>query len=301
MLSDKSYVIIDFSNLVYISFFAAYGYKDKVNIPKDYDKHVEYFHRCMGSYRRWNAMSEFVYALDTRPEEKYRLFPGYKGSREPLTHKDGTRFDAQIGILKSMDPGSKALKAPGFEADDVIASFVAQNFYNEVVVISTDKDIWQLLDHPNARIYDPNPRRRCFINKNHVREAFCRKDKHKVIHEHLEGFAHIKLWKSLWGDAGDAVPNVVPRKQKELIPVINASDGTLDDFFEKAEEAKLSVGCRTLLNDAKDKILLNHKLVKLDYCCDIETEVLNLPDVEEGAPWDENGNALTQAELDKIF
>ena len=289
----QSYVVVDFSNLVYIAFFAAYrGKPDQV--PKYYTEHVDYFKKCIASYRRWNGMAKFIYALDSRPEEKYRLLPGYKAGRQKLTHPDGTRFDATEAIKPNLGYAITII-AGGYEADDSIASFVAQHFNDEVTVITTDKDIWQISDHPNASVYDPLKKE--FIGKHHVRASFCRKDKHKVIHEHLTEFAQIRLWKSLWGDSGDSVPNVVLRTKNELISIMAASDGSLEDFYDKVAEAKLSPKCRQKLKDAEEAILLNDKLVRLNYALDLETSVLNQPEVEEGPLWDENG----EVDLQKIF
>ena len=291
----QNYVVIDFSNLVYISFFAAYRGKADA-VPRYYDDHVRYFQNSIASYRRWNGLAKFIYALDCRPEEKYRLYPGYKGGRQKLTHADGTRFDAMEPIKNSLGEAT-TIKATGYEADDSIASFVAQHFDDEITVITTDKDIWAISDHPNARVYDPFKKE--YIGKHHIRTSFCRKDKHKIIHEHLTEYAQIRLWKGLYGDSGDKVPNVVPRTQKELIPLMAASDGSLEDFYDKVAQTELSPKCRQKLEDAKDKIIVNDKLVRLHYGLSLETEVLNQPEVEEGPLWDENGEF--EVDLKKLF
>lgn len=295
---QKSYVLIDFSNLVYISFFATYR-GEPTQVPRGYNAHVDTFQKMIRGYRRWNGLAEFVYALDSRPEEKYRLHPGYKAGRSKLSHDDGSYFDAQIPIKKNLTDETTVI-ASGYEADDAIASFVAQHFEDEVTVVTTDKDIWPINDHPNARVYDPIKRQ--YINENHLRESFCRKDKHKVIHEHLTDYAHIKLWKSLWGDSGDSVPNVVPRMQKQLLPVIAKTDGSLEDFYDKVEDAKISAKCKELLESSKEKVLLNDKLVRLNYRCVLEHAKFEpaIEDSGEGIPWDENGNPDTSL-LEDLF
>jgi len=293
LFNKKSYVVVDFSNLVYISFFAAYR-GEPTAIPLHYDAHVAYFHNCIGSYRRWNGLADFVYALDTRPDEKYRLHPGYKAGRQKLSHKDGSRFNALQPILDSMGQAT-TIKADGYEADDAMASFVAQNFEDEIIIVTTDKDLWCVADHPNARVYDPLKRE--FIDKHHVRASFCRKDKHKVVQEHLTEFAQIKLFKTLWGDSSDAIPNVVLRTKNELLPLLTTTDGSLEDFYDKVAAAKLTPKCRLKISEAKEKIILNNKLVRLNYGCVLQQETINLPEVEEGPLWGAHG----EYDLDKIF
>ena len=57
------------------------------------------------------------------------------------------------------------------EADDAIATFVAQNCDDQkIVVVTTDKDLWQILDHPNTSILDPGSLE--FVTEKLLKEKF---------------------------------------------------------------------------------------------------------------------------------
>jgi len=293
MFGQQSYVLVDFSNLVYISFFAAYRGGPTDEIPMCYNEHANYFQKSIANLRKWNGMADFVYAIDSRPTEKYKIYPEYKQGRNKLSHKDGSRFDAQEVVFKTMGPAT-TIRADGYEADDAIAAFVANHFDDEVIVVTTDRDLWQLCDYPNCRVFDPIKKE--YIGENHIREKFCRKDKHKIIHEHLTSFGHIKLWKALWGDSSDNIKNMVPRMQKQLLPVIGQTDGSLESFYEKAAEAELTPKCKELLENSKEGVKLNEQLVRLNFTCEYVTTQINQPTKPE-AP-SVNHNIL---DLDKIF
>lgn len=75
----------------------------------------------------------------------------------------------------------------------------------------------------------------------------------------------ISLWKSMWGDSSDNIPNVVARMKKQLLPFVIESDGTWEDFQSKIDQTKLTPKCKTLLKENEEKIKVNAELVALRY------------------------------------
>jgi 5'-3' exonuclease len=120
----------------------------------------------------------------------------------------------------------------------------------EVVVVSSDKDLWSLLSHPNVSVFSTS--QKVWVEPEQIEKAFGLKDP-----------KFITLHKSLWGDTSDSIPNAVPRMQKALIPVIETTDGTLKSFWMKAQEATLSPRCLELLWGNAAQVDKNYALVKL--------------------------------------
>lgn len=300
MLSNKSYLLFDTTNLAYVAFHRAARLDnlDKENIPNFYNGHVRAFNERIQTIKQYHGLAEVLFALDHKPLEKYKIFPDYKQGRfGRLRCKDGSYFSARAGCLDDLKrQNATVVYVKDHEADDAIASFVAQNFYNDMTVVSTDKDLWSILDHPNVRIL--NPVLNEYIGKQHLREAFCTKDKHKVITQYLTKYAQIKIWKAMWGDASDKVPNVVPRMKKQLLPPLIKSDGSWEDFEARINNTEISDNCKLLLEKNKEKIKINRKLVELKYNCELVIE--NYQKIEESTVREEVPS-LTAEELESLF
>ena len=211
------------------------------------------FHRKVEVLLQQTGASKYMFALDHKPEAKFAIYPEYKQTRKPMEFNPKPKL---LEMIKNWN--CYTLEAKGYEADDVIASYVAQYHDDEEIeVASTDKDMWQVLDHPNTKVY--NFYSNSFVSTTHVEEAF-----------KISEYKHIKLVKALFGDSGDNVKNVCLRQGVHLLPVIKKSDGSVDDLIEKIKSETLPKKCVEVFNDNMDKIRVNYELVKLKYNCRIE-------------------------------
>lgn len=104
-----------------------------------------------------------VFAWDSRKSRRKLIFPEYKKKRAErfLSNEDVARQAAihnQLDILKDdilLNIGFKNhLHKTGYEADDIIACVSQQCDFDEVLIVSTDNDLLQLLDD-NVSIYSP--------------------------------------------------------------------------------------------------------------------------------------------------
>ncbi|MDR2598430.1 MAG: hypothetical protein LBC25_01775 [Holosporales bacterium] len=121
-----------------------------------------------------NAM--FLAALDSsRHTFRSEIYPQYKANRKSTPPE----LSAQFPIIREACEcfGFRPLTIPGFEADDIIASYVktiAENPGYEIIVVSSDKDLMQLLNYDQTyskiRLYDPMKQK--FINDGEVLEKF---------------------------------------------------------------------------------------------------------------------------------
>jgi 5'-3' exonuclease len=259
-------ILIDFSNLVWSSFYSSLRYHkyEPENCPLDYTGHVDFFHQKLIKILQDQPCEDYLFVVDQKPRLKFSIFPEYKKSRKRID------FNPKPAVLKLLQLwGAKIVKGEYHEADDVIASYVANNLDTDICVASTDKDLWQLLENPKTKVY--NFHKNNFVTKRELDEAYGLKD-----------FAHIKLHKTLWGDMGDNVPNLVPRMQKNLLPLIMQTDGTLNNLWQvlEANWSTLSDRCKQILDENKDKLKVNYELVRLNFDCEYCVEIASVPAVE---------------------
>jgi 5'-3' exonuclease len=219
--------------------------------PATYTGHVDFFHQKLVRILQDAPCHEYYFVMDKKPMNKYRIFPEYKKGRTKI------EFDPKPATISSlMEWGAKVIWSEDNEADDCIASYIAENVDKPFCVATTDKDLWQLCDIPSVRVY--NFLKGSFVDKDALKEAY-----------DLEEYTHIKLHKALWGDPSDNVPNVAPRLQKSLMPIIKQTDGTLKGLWDKLDSGwdSLNPKAQAVISMNKDKIQLNYELVKLNFDC----------------------------------
>lgn len=241
-------LILDFSNLAYLSLFATTRTPEV--LEDGYDGHYRVFVSKVMNLLKITGMDvEVIFALDSFPHAKKDIYPGYKEGRKKFD------FDPRKGLLSALNEtvDFKVAKVTGYEADDVMASIVARNLDVRTTVATSDKDLWVLMQYPNCNILDVG------TNEFVTFERF--QDKYG-----LTDYRHITLYKTLWGDTSDRVPNAMPRSQKQLMPVIAKTDGTLNSFFKEFDLAKATISKTNLDRfDANfDQLIDNYTLVSLD-------------------------------------
>jgi 5'-3' exonuclease len=193
----------------------------------------------------------WTFCLDGVAEEKFKAYPAYKGNR------DKGRFDPRpLGesiLREKLAPKARWVRSPKHEADDTIATLAteASEAAQAFVVLSSDKDLWVLLSLPGCRVYSPS--HRSWVDSDMIAKAF----------DGLKDPRSITLHKTLWGDAGDNIPNACPRMQRQMLPIIKASDGTLTDMLGKTDVFDLSARCIELLNQNMRQLVINWRLVNL--------------------------------------
>lgn len=196
---------------------------------------------------------DLVFAEDRVPIRKLSLLNSYKSNR--TTNHDGNK-QAVKAKLRERGVRGYWCYSEGNEADDVIATVVALTKGKGLfsIIVTRDRDAWQLIDQ-TVLVLDPKTNE--FIRPEDVVQQFCLPP------------SHIALHKSLWGDAGDCVPNVCPRTQKNLLPLMQKSDGTYENFnmVVKEEWNYLPEKCRQKLINSSSQIQINWQLVNLDTQC----------------------------------
>ena len=99
--------------------------------------------------------NRIVFALDSSTSKRKKLYPEYKSTRK--TEKTPTekafddycheRFDEVVDVIKNRLHFKNVWKSEGYEADDIIATFLLDNpeLGKNSVIVSSDNDYYQLL------------------------------------------------------------------------------------------------------------------------------------------------------------
>ena len=209
-------------------------------------------------------------AIFDHSEKTFRndLYDQYKAHRPPPPEDLIPQFPLVRDATAAF--GVACLELPGYEADDLIATYAcrARDAGGEAVIVSSDKDLMQLIG-PSVVMWDPMKDRR--LAEEAVFEKF--------------GVGPEKMidLQALIGDSVDNVPGapgIGPKTAAQLLDEY----GDLDTLLARAGEIKQPKRRETLIN-FKDQILLSRELVKLT--CDapapepIEDFAVRDPDPEK--------------------
>lgn len=256
----KQYAVIaDYSHLWHLSMRAAQSASAEYDLFKTTVANIEGKLRTMK--RELDKLGirafDFCFAEDRPPKRKNELLPTYRNNENRTDFsEDKNRVKAHL-----LDNGyqKRFVWSDDNEADDVIATLVrlVTDAGQHAIIVTGDKDLWQLLGE-NVSVYNP-------IKQVMVTGA-------DVFHSFQCFPWQIPLHKALWGDAGDCVPNVMPRMGKHLLPIVVRTDGTLADFEAKmfAERFNLNSKCWQKYTEAYRDICRNFELVKLDPECELK-------------------------------
>lgn len=253
----KSNVILDFSHAFHACRFVALG------MAKEDEEFIDTIAGLVQGKLRTLQRSladlgvveyDLVFAEDRVATRKLALMPGYRAGHANLNDE---KREVKL-CLKSKGCEGYWCSSEGNEADDTIASLVAMSQSNNIhsIVVTGDRDLWQMIGSTTA-VY--NPAKRQLVTTSDCYDAF------------QVGPEHIAIVKTLWGDAGDCVPNLLPRMKKKMLPVVTLSDGTFDDCHEHITNNKflLTEKCWQRYQEQEQNARINYQLVRLDTDCQI--------------------------------
>ncbi|HJL14097.1 MAG TPA: DNA polymerase I [Sandaracinaceae bacterium LLY-WYZ-13_1] len=173
------------------------------------------------------------------------IFEAYKENRRERPEDLRPQIERLEEVVKAY--AIPSLSVPGFEADDVIATLVAEAGAKglKVVIVSSDKDLLQLVDD-DVIMYDTMRER---VYGPEEAEA-----KMGVPPRQVRDFL------ALTGDSSDNIPGVPGVGPKTAAKLLKAHD-TLDGVYAHVDEVKGKL--KQKLKDAKDDAYLSQRLVTL--------------------------------------
>lgn len=112
------------------------------------------FHNMLFRYLKEHNPTHLFIAFDSgKKTRRHEEFPDYKGTRIKQPEDLLSQFSLVFRLLDELNISHKFID--GIEADDLIASYSTQlKDNNEIIIISSDKDLYQLVNK-NVCIYTP--------------------------------------------------------------------------------------------------------------------------------------------------
>lgn len=202
---------------------------------------------------RFNS-TRVAFCFDSYESKRAEIYPEYKANRKQKLLENSVEFDKikelkrQIKLLRKEylpEIGYRNIfYSPGYEADDIIAKLAsAVEPHDDVVVVSSDQDLYQLLTNGNVRIWQPQQ------NKVVTKQSFF-----------LEYGILPDFWpqvKALVGCPGDNVPGAKGVGVKTAIKLLSSPDTGIEPKGKLIEAA--------LAWYTSPAFLLSLRLVKLPF------------------------------------
>lgn len=206
------YIIFDISNILYRTFYANKSEDDitlaglaqhsaLLTIQKYYKLFTP--HKIVMAFDRSSWRKEYTKSdMCISPRQ-------YKGNRrKTMTPAERAKYEKFIGHLNDFEELMRkqttiiSLAGDGLEADDLIAGAVqvlSLDDTNEMIVVTADKDMIQLLGYPNVRLIDPAT------------------GMDRTLDEWNGDVNLFMFEKCMRGDLGDNVQSALPRVRKTRI------------------------------------------------------------------------------------
>jgi 5'-3' exonuclease len=211
--------------------------------------------------------TRMVLFLDGAPARRLALDPEYKFKEEssspgredrPVRLSDGfearNELDVIIHVMGLM--GVDLYHGMEEEADDLIASYVRSHFDDVCIVISSDRDFYQMLEWSDRIVlYRPGVKDNRFFDAERAEEDMLAKHKVRVPP------SNVRMFKALTGDSSDGIVGIPRLRKKVAAPLCRF--GSVEELygsdfpgFSKAEREKAY--------SLRDRIRLNFELIGLN-------------------------------------
>lgn len=221
-------VIIDLHNMIFRNLFIAHNIlnseenKDSNPLTDNFNLWKHLMLNGLYGYVKQFSADRLVVAMEGRNYWRRGVYAAYKGNRAAARDESPIDFEKFFPImdqfldeLRIILPSAMFLKIDKAEADDVIAVLSKNVSTNKTIIVSNDKDMYQLHKYPWIKQWNP-------IKKNFV--------------EILSPDRDLQI-KILTGDPGDNIPSVGKKINRKIGPV-NAKK-ILDNFEEEMKNPAL--------------------------------------------------------------
>ena len=243
--------LIDGSAYVYRAFFALPALSNSKGLQTNA---VYGFTTMLMKVLREHRPDSLAVAFDEKgPTLRHEELKEYKAHRPPMPEG----MQAQVPYIHRVVEafGLPVVRAPGYEADDLIGTLArkaeARGF--GVVIVTGDKDMFQLLT-PAVRIYDP-------VKDKWFGEDDCR------ARFGVEPARVVEVM-GLMGDATDNIPGVKGSGEKTAIKLIGEF-GTIEELLRRLDEVK-APKTRALLTEQAENARLSRRLATIQVDSPVE-------------------------------
>lgn len=202
-----------------------------------------------------------------KPTFRHQVYEAYKGTRKEVDQELIVQMPMAREYLDAA--GIHRYEEDGIEADDIIGT-MARNYPNyEINILSSDKDLWQLID-PTTNVY---------VMKKGLSEIEIM-DEAKLMETKGITPAQIIDLKALMGDASDNIPGVKGVGEKTALKLLEEYT-TVDQVYEHLDNIKGKL--KEKLATDKENAFLSKMLatIKVDLKLPFDAEDLKYERKEE--------------------
>ncbi|OWZ25699.1 DNA polymerase I [Wolbachia endosymbiont of Wuchereria bancrofti] len=252
-MQKKTFTIIDGYGFLFRAYYVLHHLATTTGMP------IGAVYGFLNMVLKYITHSDYLtIALDSGKKNfRHDLYPEYKANRVTPPEDLIPQFAILREAIEAFNLSYEEIE--GYEADDIIATLTAKYANHEdlkVVIISSDKDLFQLLNY-DVLIFDPI--KNTYIDEKQVMEKF--------------GVNSNKLLDlfSLTGDVSDnipGVPGIGPKTAAKLLDRFNS----LNNIIENINNIK-QTRTRNILTEYKEKALISRKLLSLCKKVDLQHEV----------------------------
>src|SRR5688572_22860567 len=245
MLRHPLFLIIDGMSQAYRAYFAIRGLATTTGLPTNA---IYGFAIMLKRVLQKFPPDYIAVALDSfQPTQRSAQYSLYKATRKKMP---GDLVQQIPYIRKFCDAMRIAvLEAPGYEADDVIATVTTQAVKEGLfpAVVTLDKDLYQLVD---TILILNTSKDDLIVDREKVHELF------GVSPEQIPDLL------GLWGDSSDNVPGAPGIGEKTAKDLIQRF-GSIETCLERANEIQNAKHRASLLEN-REQIMLSKQLVTVD-------------------------------------
>lgn len=258
-------LIVDAHNLAYRAWYSP-------EVSEHPELAADLFIRVLQDEARAVQAERRVAAVELGRSFRFDLFDNYKAGRKEKTPELRAFLTSLPGLSDAA--GFEVWHAPGFEADDVMAT-LARTLDGEVFILTTDQDLYGCV---NERVRILPPRKsgeaRVFIGMAEVQEKL-------GVPPEL-----IPLYKALVGDSSDSIPGVQGMGKVKALPLLQRYR-SLNALYDNL--AVLDPPIRALLERTpRNDVELYHRLTTLAFDAPVTrlpaTAVPTAPEQRQAAP-----------------
>lgn len=225
---------------------------------------------------------DIIVASESGSNFRENLFAEYKGTRDRMPDNLRSQIESVFTFFETA--GIPVLVREWYEADDIIGSITHDpDGYNEIIIISSDKDLCQFVKDGKVRIFDA-------MKQKNLRRA-------DVIEKFWVPPEQVKDYLAIVGDSSDNIPGISwfgPKKAVDLLTKYTTLSGIyrelgIEDYAlwkevqvdrEKFEKSELSEKLKTWLLENIERAFLSEKLASIVTDLDIPLE--EMQSIESG-------------------
>ena len=186
------------------------------------------------------------------PTFRHEMYADYKGTRKPMPEDLRPQIDLMKKVLDTM--GISRYEQAGIEADDIIGS-MAKRYKGDTIIITGDKDSFQLVDETTS----------VYFTRRGITETEIYSNENFKEKTGIEPIQIIDL-KSMMGDSSDNIPGIAGVGEKTALSLVEKY-GILENLYSHIDE--LSGKLKEKVENSKDIAYLSKTLATINVKLDI--------------------------------